>query len=320
MPTSPSPKSKEAGFANVLVLVAVFAAAGLIATSRIQTTKVFSTGPSQNVLGEDESKAEEQAKEVSQKAVEQQKEQQQQVAEQQKEVLKTQVQTQSEGSKQETEVETANGQKIKTKVEDNGVTKVEVEQGKLKLKYSVENGETKVEAENEASGEAKLSETEVKDAEDELENELEKEGVKIATGGGHLAIAKNKYAATTNFPLSVDVNTKQLIVTTPAGQKAVTVLPDQAIQNLLATGVISKIESQASDVILNKDLGNLDGVAKLEERDNEMVYKVEGMKNHKLLGIIPISVPTTAYVSAQSGNVIAQDQSLLANLLDLLSR
>ncbi len=303
-----APGSQESGFAHVLVLVAILAAVGLIAFSKIQTTKNFPVNTSQNILGENESKSEEQAKEASQKT-----------AEQQKETSKAQIQVQSVSQKQETEIETSSGQKIKTKVEDNGTTKVEVEQAKLKFKYSVENGQVKFEVEDEASKEAKLSEKEIEAAEDELENELEKEGVKIATGGGQLAIAKNKYAATTNFPLSVDVNTKQLIVTTPAGQKVVTILPDQAIQNLLETGVVSKIESQASDADLTKNLGSLNGVIKLEERGSEMVYRIKGIKNHKLLGIIPVSTTATAYVSAQSGNLVAEDQSLIANLIKLLS-
>ncbi len=319
MSKSASPKYQETGSVHILALIAVLVVGGLIVSSRIQITKEFPVNTQQNVLGETEDKSAEQAKEATQKAAEQVKETSQKAAERRKETSKTQVQVQSVSQKQETEIETASGQKIKTKVEDDGTTKVEIEQSKLKVKYSVENGKIKLETENEASDEFGLSETEISDVEDELENELEKEGVKIASRGGQLAIAKNKFAATVNFPLSVDVSTKQLIVTTPAGQKVVTILPDQAIQNMLATGVINKIESQAADASLNQDLGSLDGVAKLEEKGNEMVYKIKGEKNRKLLGIIPVSTQTTAYVSSQTGNLVAEDQSLLANLIKLFS-
>lgn len=314
-----APEYQETGSVHILALIAVLVIGGLIISSKIQTTKEFPVNTQQNVLGESEDKSAEQAKEASQKAAEQARETSQKATDQQKETAKTQIQVQSVSSKQEMEIETSSGQKIKTKVEDDGTTKVEIEQGKLKVKYSVENGKIKLETENEASEGSKLSEKEEDDAQDELENELEKEGIKIATTGGQLAIAKNKYAATTNFPLSIDVNTRQLIVTTPAGQKVVTILPDEAIQNMLATGVISKIESQAADASLNQDLGSLDGVVRLEERDSEMVYKIKGEKDRKLFGIIPISTSTTAYVSAQSGKLVAEDQSLLANLIKLLS-
>ncbi|OGE19438.1 hypothetical protein A3D83_01490 [Candidatus Daviesbacteria bacterium RIFCSPHIGHO2_02_FULL_41_10] len=319
MPKFAHAKYQETGSVHILALIAVLVIGGLIVSSKIQTTKEFPVNTQQNVLGETEDKSAERAKEATQKADEQAKETSQKTAELQKETSKTQVRVQSVRQKQETEIETASGQKIKTKVEDNGTTKVEIEQGKLKVKYSVENGKIKLETENEASGESKLSKKEEEDTKDELENELEKEGVKIATRGGQLAIAKNKFAATTNFPLSVDVNTRQLIVTTPAGQKVVTILPDQAIQNMLATGVITKIDSQAADASLNQDLGSLDGVAKLEERGPEMVYKIKGEKSRKLLGIIPVSTQTTAYVSAESGDLVAQDQSLIAKLIKLLS-
>ncbi len=280
-----SPSSKETGFAHVLVLLVALAAASLIASSTIQTTNTVQTT---KVLGED-TQADEQTQEAAKHA-----------AEQQQEALKTQ----SEGQKQETEVETANGQKIKTKVEDNGAVKVEIEQGKSKFKYQSENGKVQLEAEDEAK----------------VENELEQEGIKVSSSSGNLVIAKNKFAAKINFPLSVDPNTKQLIVTTPAGQKAVTILPDQAVQNLLTRSILSEIGNQEVSADLTNKLGSLDGVVQLESKDNEVVYKVDGLKTRKLLGLIPVTVPATAYVSAQTGSVTSLNQSVLANLLDLLSR
>ncbi|MCL4366409.1 hypothetical protein M1437_04240 [Patescibacteria group bacterium] len=302
---------KEKGFSHILVLLGVVLAAGLIASVKIQTTKEF---PSANVLGE----AEEQQNEQQKRQAEQASESQKNIAEQQKESSKTKVET-SVGNKQETETEGPNGQKIKTKVEDDGTTKVEIEHNKLKLKYVVEDGKVKVEIENEASKEARLSDQERQDVEDEVNNDIEKQGIKIGTRSGQPVIAKNHIAATTAFPLSIDATTKQLIVTTPAGQKIVTVLPDQAVRNLLATGIMTKIASQSGDLALTKDLGSLNGVVKLEIRDNNVVYKVAGIKEYRLFGFIPLSSPTTAFVSAQSGSLVAEDQPVIANLLKLLS-
>lgn len=280
-----SSDSSQAGFVHILVLAGVLAAVGLLTSSA--------------VLGESKGRTEEQNR-----VVEQQSEHQE---------------TQSEGKKQETETETPDGQKVKTKVEDNGDAKVEVEQEGLKLKYEVKDGKTKIEAE-ENGQKAGLNEEELKNTEDQVESGLEKEGIKIATGSGQPVIAKNQVAARVNFPLSVDIATNQLIVTTPAGRKVVTVLPDKAVQNLLETGVISKVENPSLGSEQAKDLGNLNGVVDLENRNNEMVYKVAGIKIQKLFGLIPVSVPTTAYVSAKTGNLVTQEQSVLANLIQLLSR
>lgn len=300
MPRGVNGSPKEEGFSHILVLLAVLVITGLVAYPQIKTTKVLSA--TQNVLGEEESKINEQAQESAQKAAEQQKEAQQKIQEQQKESAQVQV----EGKKQETEVTTATGVKIKTKVEDDGSSKIEMENGKSKFKYQTGNKKVELEVEDEAS---KGGKEDLKDTEDEIEQELEKEGIEIGTESGKRVITKNKVSAIANFPISVSTATGQLIITTPAGVKVVTILPDQAVANLLSHNIVNRIENQASSSA---------GV-ELEERNNEMVYKIKGVKNHHLFGLIPISTDIIAFVSAQSGNVVAQDQSLLTSLINLLS-
>lgn len=329
----------ERGFVHPLALVAIFVLVGLVGSANIITTKEFprSLSAPQNVLGEDEEakKAEEQAKEAAKKTQEQQKEaqkvleeSQKKQEEQKKEEQKTKTEsvsptgvkykTQTEGKKSETEVETSDGQKIKTKVEDNGKTKVEIEQGSLKIKYVVENGQIKLKAENEQGEEVELEDDELDEVENEIEDGLEEDGIRIATGSGKPVFTKNNIAALTDFPLSVDVGTNQLIVTTPAGQKVVTILPDQAVANLLLTKVINRVE-QSTDASLVNELGTLDGIVKLEIRNNEVVYKVKGTKTHKIFGMFPVNTATTAFVSAETGQSVAQEQSVLSNIIDVLS-
>lgn len=338
MPKNSNQYIQEKGFAHALVLVGIIALAGLIALTNTATQQFPG---SQNVLGENEEakKAEEAAKESAKKVEEQSKEAEKKAEEQQKEAAKSsnsgssespktktetisptgvKSKTQTEGKKSETEIETLDGQKIKTKVEDDGTTKVEIEHGQLKLKYVVENGQLRLQAENEQGEEVELEDDELDELENELEDKLAEDDIKIATSSGKPVLAKNGVAALTDFPLSIDVGTNQLIVTTPAGQKVVTVLPDQAVQNLLATNIINKVE-QSVDPSLTQELGSLSGVVKLEIRNNEVVYKVKGIKTHKVLGFIPVDISTTVFVSTQTGDMVAQEQSLFANVIDLLS-
>ena len=332
--------SFQDGFSHILVLVAVVALVGLVASANITTTKEFPASlTSQKVLGENEEakKTGEQVKEAAKKAQEQQKEAQNKEGEEQKEAAKSdssgssnstktenisptgaKSKTQTDGKKSETETETTDGQKIKTKVEDDGTTKIEIEHGQLKLKYVVENGQIKLKAENEKGQEVELKDDEFDEMENGIEDELEEAGIKIATASGKPVLAKNSIAALTDFPLSIDVGTNQLILTTPAGKKVVTVLPDEAVRNLLSTNIINKVD-QASDLNLTTELGTLNGVVKLEIRNNEVVYKVKGTKTHSLLGFIPVDTSTTAFVSAQTGNLVAQEQPLLATIIDVLS-
>ena len=323
----------------------------LLAAANIQTTQNF-TASAQNVLGEDEQseeqkQAEEQEKEAEKQAEKAQEESAKQAEEQKKESEKTtastpetsksprrsiksktetispsglKMKTESVDEKQETEIETADGQKIKTKIEDNGTTKIEIENGTIKLKYSIVNGQVVLNIENEDGEEVEIEDNELEELENDVEDELEDDEIRLVqTTGNQLALTQNEIAALTNFPLSINVETKELIITTPAGQKVVAVLPDEAVQNLLATGIINSIETPPADITTQDQLGTLTGVVEIETRDNEIVYKIKGKKTHRMLGIIPVTTPVTAFVSIDTGLTVAKQQSILTNVIDLLS-
>lgn len=287
----------------------LWAAVGLLLVTTVKTTGPVQVKSQQMVLGEgEESQAQKRAQETAKQAEEAQKESQKQAQEQAKHQAES---TRVENGRRETEIETIGGQKIKTKVEDDGTAKVEIEEGRLKLKYRVENGRMRLEAEDEAGKEVELEEDDLAELEEKIEDKLEDEGVEISTQSGRIAITRNQVTATSRFPLSVDVNTNQLIVTTPAGEKAVTVLPDQAVANMLATGIVEVAQSTPG--------GTLAETVKLEIRGDEVIYRVKGVQRHRLLGIIPVTTPTEMLVSAQTGDVFAQERTILARLIDLLS-
>ena len=300
------PKSTqfEKGFSGLLVLLLMVGVGGYLIASSAAT--------SNSVLGENEE---------AKKAVKKIEEQSKEASKTKTEAVTTngtKIKSQSEGAKSETEIETVDGRKIKTKVEDNKKTKIEIEQDRLKLKYVYEGGRLKLKTEDEAKEDKILDKREIDELTKEIEEELEDEGVKIASKSGKQAFSKNKIAALTDFPLSVDVNTRQLIVTTPAGQKVVTILPDQAVQNLLNTNIVNKIDTQAGE-IAGGELGDLTGTVKIEIINDKIVYRIKGVKTHKFLGLIPVSAQTTAIVSAESGELVSQEQPLLTTVIDLLS-
>jgi len=287
----------------------------------------------QYVLGE-EDKDEEEAKKEEEKAAEDQKkteEKAEEQAKQEEERSESQgnsgtsdsirINSQSEGNKSETEIETADGQKIKTKIEDDGTTKIEIEHKNLKIKYEVLNGQVVVKAEDEDGGEVEIEDDELEELKNEIEEELEDNGIKIATGGaGRLIFAKNQIAATTSFPLSIDIGTNQLIVTTPAGEKIVAVLPDQAVENLLATGVISELaRSTTEETALSNEIGMTNAIVEFKIKNDEPIYEIDGIKIYRLFAVIPVSRPVTAVVSSETGELIEREQSFLTNIVDLLS-
>lgn len=333
-------------------LLTAIVALGLVALSplvaNIQTTQNL-TVSAQSILGDDEKseeqkKAEEAQKETDKQVEERLKEQQEQQKEAEKKAAedawrpsrmsgrstksKTEtispsglkIKTESEGNKQETEIKTADGQKIKTTIEDDGTTKIEIKNGTVKLKYRVENGKLVLKVENDEGEEVEIEDDELEELEDAVEDELDDDDVKLApTTNNKLAVTKNQVAAVTDFPLSINVETRELIVTTPAGQKVVAILPDQAVENLLATGIINRVETPPADTIIQDQLGTLTGVVRLEIRNGEIVYSVDGVKTHRMFGFIPVNTPTTAFVSADNGTVVAQERSIIANIVDILS-
>lgn len=228
---------------------------------------------------------------------------------------------QKEGKKSESETETKDGQKIKTKIEDNGTTKIEVERKNVKIKYEMRNGQMTTKAEDEKGDEVEMEDEELEKLEDEIENDSDEDSIKIATdGAGQLTFTKNRFAASTKFPLSVDVDTNELVVTTPKGEKTVAVLPEQVIQNLYAKNIVNRLEETEEENETSDEDGSLvDRHITLTEKDGSPVYELTGISDKKFLGVFSVKVEKEIIVSAETGNVLSTDISFGDRILDLLS-
>lgn len=317
------PAKSQNGFAHLLLLIPALLISGLIASSTIKTTTKFDSSHAM-VLGEDSTEnksGKSESSEAEKKSEEAKKEDQKNEQENKSENRQsstfstnnsgtgtTKNKTKIENGKTETEFETPGGQKVKTKIEDDGTTKIEIEQGKIKIKYILENGKVVLKAEDESGEEVELEDEE----RESLEQGIEDNGIKIATESGQVRFGRSQNALT-NFPLSINPLTNELIVTTPAGEKIVTVLPDQAVANLLATNVVNLIEASESAGVSTA------GPIKLVIKDNEAVYEINGVKTYKVLGFIPVNSKVKAFVSAENGDVVSKEESILSRLLDILS-
>lgn len=145
----------------------------------------------------------------------------------------------------------------------------------------------------------------------EQENEVEvmdgteKTKVKIRSGENKFEFEQEgaKFSVKSNFPLTVNPTTRELTVTTPAGSKVVTILPQQAVSNMLASGVITATNS----------------VDLKTESDGKLSYNIDGEKSKKLLGVFEVAVPKKLVVSAETGQVLIVNQSIFSRILDFLS-
>ncbi len=214
----------------------------------------------------------------------------------------------------ETEIETRSGVKVKTKVEDSGARKVEIEGRGIHFKFEEEDGVVKLKIEDE-NGEEVSDAAHVRERE-ALEQELEDEDIDIASEDGHMVVEHNSVRARTNFPLSINPETKELIVTTPAGERTVAILPDEAIQNMLAQGFLTRIGSESVAPAISTTSATPASQVEISLHNGDVVYEVKGEKEQKFLGVIPVAIPRTILVSAQNGEVIGQSQSWLSALLN----
>lgn len=220
---------------------------------------------------------------------------------------------QSDQGKVKTEIRFGEGEKIKTRIEE-GRTRIDVYSGGIKVRYEIRDGRVIIKAETE-EGE-NVPEQELF----KIEDRLDKNDIKVATEGAKLLVARNNVGALSNFPLQLDLNTNQLIVSTPAGSKTVTTLPDQAVQNLLAANIISRLDPTVlQQAAQTGDLTSVSGVIALGERNGVLAYEIAGLRDFRLLGFIPITTPVTVFVSAETGQTVAQEQPLLSTIVDLLS-
>lgn len=204
------------------------------------------------------------------------------------------VKAKTEPGKTKIEIKTLTGEEIKT----------ETEREKYKLKLKSEAGILKLEAETEVGEKTELGE------DDEIEIEdRDDDKIRVATGSSEqeMTFSRNRVRARTNFPLSVDLKTNELIVTTPNGVKRVTILPDQAIANLLANNVIDRLEPESETEL------------ELTEENGVTAYEVAGESDQKLLGMFNIKIKSKVRVSAETGEVVRTEKTVFDRLMDLIS-
>ena len=164
----------------------------------------------------------------------------------------------------------------------------------------------------------------------EIEDEVE-----VATDGGGFEEPKRHLGARTHFPITIDLATNALIITTPAGTKTVTILPDVAVQNMITKGIISKIgghviaspsgeigDATGSGEIgtsIQEDTKETSENIELTEEEGLLVYKIKGSLKQKFLGVIPLDLEREVTVSAESGEVTSVQESLFTRFLNALS-
>jgi len=246
--------------------------------------------------------------------------------------LRTKISTSDKKTK--IEVKTDEG-KFKTEVKD-GEEKTKIRAGGLRIEIRTQNGQTVFKIKNEQGEEVELDDEE----EDELiasaEAKLDDDDIKIATGSAAPGFVQNGRRVRTNFPLSVNPTTGELFVSTPAGEKVVTILPDVAIANMIRAGILTRIEEgtpsasptpegtpsagEGTEGAEATEGASVEGAGiELTSEDGNVVYLISGVKSQNFIGLVPVDIKLKAVVSASDGSLLDIRQNFFARLLDLLS-
>ncbi|MCL5435254.1 MAG: hypothetical protein M1405_02590 [Patescibacteria group bacterium] len=150
---------------------------------------------------------------------------------------------------------------------------------------------------------------------DDINEALEEEDIEIGTTSARgFSITNKETKAETEFPVSVNLASRTLSVTTPLGQKDLTVLPNQAVQNVLDQKIIDRV-SESSTSTSGAELQ----LVQLRLFANNPVFQVQGIDDKKLFGVLPVAVQKTTLVSAETGQVVRTNTDPINTLLNLLS-
>lgn len=219
-------------------------------------------------------------------------------------------------------------------------------------KAKIEPTKSTTKIKNEKQEEKVINKKEIID--DELENEEEGDENEASESSEPTESEEiNELRAISKFPLRIDTSTNQLIMTKNGVERVLTTLPAKAVQNMLrahlkkglgpkffqasasaspigtpsatptgtpsASATPSASPTEEPIATESADITILENQISLEEENGQIVYKIPAKKKLKLFGIFPITTDLTGFVSAQTGVLIEEKQSLLSRILDLLS-
>lgn len=145
---------------------------------------------------------------------------------------------------------------------------------------------------------------EVDATKDDTENEIEIE-TETETESEQESETISNDGTVSKFKLKVKSRTfgGKTVVETSAGEVEVESNPEDAINNLVNSGLLdnpSSFEAKTND-------------------KNKIEFEIQGTKSKKFLGIVDVVIPKILTVSSETGEVVSTNQNIWSKLLNLLS-
>ena len=124
----------------------------------------------------------------------------------------------------------------------------------------------------------------------EIEERPEVQKVNIGIDGDKFRLQQRGFIALTAFPIKIDPVTARLTVGTGSGDRYLSVLPYQAVQGVLRSKLISRVNDNRLEII---------------EEERELQYHFSGEKVFNIFDLFEYSIPVSLKVSATTGETVS---------------
>ena len=167
--------------------------------------------------------------------------------------------------------------------DQNAVVSIEREGGQISMTISSPD-----------IGYKKLDVTDYEDDLVEIEERDRVKIIKLGVIGDKLSIEQRNIIALTSLPINIDPARKELSLTTSSGRRYVSILPQEAVDSLMRTKLISTYNPDSELEIVEDENGNA-------------IYLIEGKKIVDILNVYDYELDVSARMSATTGELIGID-------------
>lgn len=124
----------------------------------------------------------------------------------------------------------------------------------------------------------------------EIEERPEIQKINIGIKENKFSLRQKGVLALTEFPIKIDPVSARLAVGTSSGDRYLSVLPYEAVQGVLRTKLISRVNDNTLEIV---------------ENDSELQYAFSGEKVFNILDFYEYAIPVSLKVSATTGETVS---------------
>ena len=124
----------------------------------------------------------------------------------------------------------------------------------------------------------------------EIEERPETQKINIGIRDDKFSLQQRGIIALTDYPIKIDSQTANLTVGTDSGDRYLSILPYQAVQGVLRSKLISRVDENRLEII---------------EVDRELQYSFSGEKVFDIFGFFEYKIPVSIKVSASTGETVS---------------